>query len=164
MANASDATGPDALLRRTRKAVLDVLVVDGVLIAVSGWLIRRRAGEPITPAPRALHDGLFLGLAGIAVASYIARRASIGTRGLPADRVLARFHRSHVAAAAIAALGIPIGLAYGWLVDPSLQGVAPFWVVPMAFGALAFPRRGEFAEALDAAGFPPPTDREAPGS
>lgn len=134
----------EELLLRTRKAVLDVLVGVGSLIAVSGWLIRRRAQDAIARPPRGLHDGLLLGLVGVAVASYLVRRAWLRRpASTAADRDARRFYRLHVAAAAVAGLGVPLGLAYGYFVDPRLQGVAPFWVVPIALGLLAIPRRGE---------------------
>ena len=56
------------------------------------------------------------------------------------------FFRSHVAGAAIAALGVPLGLAYGWWVNPRLEGVIPFWVIPLTLGFLAIPRRLELLE------------------
>jgi hypothetical protein len=146
----------DACLRRTRKAVLDVLIGVGAMIAMSGWLIRGRAAVGVAHPVRGLHDGLLLGLMAAAVASYLFRRSwSRRPVGLPPVRREARFFWSHVGAAAVAAIGPALGLAYGWFVDPSLEGVAPFWVVPMAMGALAFPRRGE----LD---FPDPDDAEVP--
>jgi peptidoglycan/LPS O-acetylase OafA/YrhL len=138
-------TGPAMAdgLTRTRKAVLNVLVGVGFMIAVSGWLIRRRAGEVIAPPARGLHDGLLFALVAVAVASYLVRRGSRRVASLPPDRRQSVFYRTHAGSAAIAALGVPLGLAYGWFVDPSLEGVAPFWVVPMALGLLAIPRRGE---------------------
>lgn len=145
-------------LSRTRNAVLNVLVGVGLMIAVSGWLIRRRANEPIAPPARGLHDGLLLGLIGLAVVSYLMRRRWLARpASLPRDQVESLFYRSHAGSAAVAAFGVPLGLAYGWFVDPQLRGVAPFWVVPMALGLLAFPRRGE----LDGYA-PPPRNPEAP--
>jgi hypothetical protein len=135
---------PDDCLSRTRSAVLNVLVGVGVMIALSGWLIRRRANEGIARAPRGLHDGLLFGLIVLAVGSYLVRRPRpMRPASLPPDRREARFYRAHVGAAAIAALGVPLGLAYGWFVDPRLEAVAPFWVVPLALGFLAIPRRSE---------------------
>jgi hypothetical protein len=157
---------PDALtpgptngdcLSRTRNAVLNALVGVGLMIAVSGWLIRRRASEPIALPPRGLHDGLLLGLLGLAVVSYLMRRRWLARpAALPRDQLESLFYRSHVGSAAVAALGVPLGLAYGWFVDPQLEGVAPFWVVPMALGLLAFPRRGKLDDFA-----PPPPNSEA---
>jgi hypothetical protein len=134
-------------LARTRKAVLNMLVGVGFMIAVSGGLIRRRAEDAIAPRGRWLHDGLLFALMAVAVASYLARRAARGVASMPTGRREVHFYRTHVGAAAIAAMGVPLGLAYGWFVDPSLEGVAPFWVVPMALGLLAIPRRGELEPA-----------------
>ena len=68
-------------------------------------------------------------------AQYIARRA-IGGRSRRAgpgsrDRL---FYWSHVGPALLAALAIPLGLGYGWLVSPRLDAVIPFWAVPLALG------------------------------
>jgi hypothetical protein len=137
----------EELLLRTRKAVLDILVGVGFLIAVSGWLIRMRAQGGAPRPPRGLHDGLMLALVGVAVASYLVRRSWVRRPSYPGDELSsARFYRLHVRAALVAGIGVPLGLAYGWFVDPRLEGVAPFWVLPIAFGLLAVPRRGELAE------------------
>lgn len=137
----------DALLARTRKAVLNVLVVVAMMIAASGGLLRYRAGQGGAPPARGLHDALLFALMAAAVVSYLIRRSGLRqTASRPPERRAAIFYRTHVGAAAVAALGVPIGLAYGWLVDPGLEGVAPFWVVPIALGFLAFPRRGEIDE------------------
>jgi hypothetical protein len=162
--NDPDAPPPDpamdACLAQARNAVLNVLVGVGVMIAVSGWLIRRRAREGIAAPTRGLHDGLLFALIVAAVASYLVRRAwARRPASLRDDRRLARFYWSHVGAAAIAAFGVPLGLAYGWFVDPRLEGVAPFWIVPLALGLLSIPRRGEL-DSLP----PSPLNREAPSS
>jgi hypothetical protein len=138
--------GPEGCLRRTRTAVLNVLVGVGLMIAVSGWLLRRRAEDIVRPAPR-MHKGLLLALVFVAVASYLIRRTGLGRLSdAPAGRREGRFYWSHVGSAAIAAIGVPLGLVYGWFVDPRLEGVIPFWVVPLALGFLAIPRRGELAD------------------
>jgi hypothetical protein len=142
-----DGLSWEASLARTRAAVLNVLVAVAVMIALCGWLLRRRAEDAIARAPRGLHDALLFALLVVAVASYLARRsrprrASSVTPG----RREVQFFRSHVAGAAIAALGVPLGLAYGWWVDPRLEGVIPFWVIPLALGFLAIPRRLELLE------------------
>jgi hypothetical protein len=54
-----------------------------------------------------------------------------------------------VAAAAVGALAVPLGLVYGWTVRPRLDAVAPFWVAALALGFLALPRVHEL-EGFDA--------------
>lgn len=151
-------TSIEACLGRTRKAVLNVLVGVSLMIAASGWLIRHRAaGPPVRPA-RGLHDGLLFAMLAAAVASYLVRRRWVRREASgSAGGSESEFYWSHVGSAAVAALGVPLGLAYGWFVDPSLQGVAPFWVIPVALGLLAIPRRGELNYLS-----PPPPNREAP--
>lgn len=131
-------------LALTRVSVLNVLVGVGLMIAASGWLIRRRADDPAFRPVPGLHDALLLALLASAVGSYLIRRRWLRRETLaPDDQTPPDFHRSHVAAAVVAALGVPIGLAYGWFVDPRFEGVAPFWIIPMAMGWLAIPRRSE---------------------
>jgi len=144
-------------LDRTRSAVLNVLVVTGTGIAFSGWLLRWRDRWAVFRSPDSVGQGMLLGLIGLAVASHLARRLLSGRGALrdPARRGL-RFYRGHVLAAALAALAVPLGLTYGWLVRPQLNAVGPFWVVALALGFLALPRAGEL-EGLDAdEGDPPP--------
>ena len=129
----------EALLARTRTAVLNVLIGVGALIGMSGWLIRRRAGEEIARPARGLHDGLLFALIAAAVVSYLLRRPRRRPAALAPDRFAARFYRRHVGAAAIAAIGVPLGLAYAWFVDPRLEAVAPFWIVPSRWGSSPFP-------------------------
>jgi hypothetical protein len=150
----------EACLSRTRAAVLNVLVVVGLMIAVSGWLLRRHAEQADIQPARGMHDGLLFGLIAVAVCSYLVRRSR--PRSSDADvasRRAARFFWTHVASAAIAAAGVPIGFAYGWYVDPRIQGVITFWVVPLALGLLAFPRRGELDDLR-----PPSPSPEAPST
>ena len=62
-----------------------------------------------------------------------ARRAEAGRRNH-------LFYWSHVGPALIAAVAIPLGFAYGWLVAPWLDAVIPFWAVPLRLGFLSLPR------------------------
>jgi len=150
----------DACLLRTRTTVLNVLVAVGLMIALSGWLLRRRAGDGILLAARGMHEGLLLALIVAAVASYLVRRAGMSRlSAIPADRRASRFYWSHVGAAVIASLGVPLGLVHGWCVDPRLESVVPFWVVPLALGFLAIPRRGEVDDLS-----PSPPNPEAPST
>jgi hypothetical protein len=141
--------GPEmeACLARTRAAVLNVLVGVGLMIAVSGWLLRRHAQREFIGPAREWHDGLLFGLIAVGVCSYFIRRTWLrrSDSGDPSRRA-ARFFWTHVGSAAVAAVGAPLGFVYGWYVDPRLKGVIVFWVVPLALGLLAFPRRGEVDE------------------
>lgn len=147
----------DANLHRTRLAVLNVLMLVGGMIAVSGFLLRSRAEPAAAAAPvpgvEGLRKGLLGGLFALGLASYLARRAWWRRpAGLTPERRTRLLRWSHVGSAAIAAGGVPLGLAYGWWVDARLQAVAPFWVVPLALGLLAIPRRDELEDGFPAAG------------
>lgn len=149
----------ESLLHRTRRSVLDVLMIAGMLITFSGWLLHQRGDDVALRPDRSLSSLLLGGLAVVAIISYAwrrsgARRAAAG----PPDRQAARFYRTHVGSAAVAALAVPLGLAYGWWVDPRLGGVAPFWVVPLTLGFLSMPRRAEL-DRLE-----PPSEIEGPRS
>ncbi len=156
----SDDPAGEALLRRTRIAALNVLIGVGAMIAVSGWLIRRRAEGALVRPPQGLQQTLLVSLMLVAAASYLVRRAGLSRSGhLAPARRESRFFWSHVGAAAIAAPGVLLGLGYGWYVAPALEGVIPFWVVPLALGLLAIPRRGEVNDLG-----PPPPHPEAPST
>jgi hypothetical protein len=131
-------------LERTRTAVLNVLVAAGTAIAISGWVLRWRDRWMVERAPAAVGQALLSGLAAVAVLSYATRRALAGRGALrdPEART-ARFWRGHVLSAGVAALAVPLGLAYGWFVRPRLDAVGPFWLAALALGALAFPRAAE---------------------
>ena len=134
-------------LARTRSAVLNVLVAVGLMIAVSGWLLRMRAGVPVPPAATDLHRRLTLLLAVVGVTSYLSRRL-LGRRAALRDpsRRASRFFWSHVLPALIAALAVPLGVLYGWMIVPSLDAVVPFWIVPLSLGVLSLPREHELAD------------------
>ena len=131
-------------LERTRSAVLNVLVGVGLTIAIGGWLLRGRAEAGPPSKPQRLHEVLMAALIVLAVASYLVRRTARRRVAAtdPGDRQ-ATFYRSHVMAASIAALAAPLGIVYGWWIDPRLEAVIPFWVVPMALGFLSIPRAHE---------------------
>ncbi len=136
--------GPNACVDRTRSHVLNVLVAVGLSIAVSGWVLRKRA-ETWQPWPATnLSNSLYAGLIALAIASYASKRllAARANRAEPSarDRL---FYWSHVAPALFGAAAVPLGLAYGWLVSPRLDAVIPFWAVPFALGFLSFPRQSE---------------------
>lgn len=134
-----------ACLERTRSAVLNVLVVVGAGIAASGWVLGRH--EPDAALPwGAIRTGraLMAALAVLGAASYLTLRVVTGREMLrdPARRA-SRFFRGRVASAVIAALAIPLGFAHGWLVDPNLKALAPYWVAALGLGFLALPRGHE---------------------
>lgn len=154
-----------ACLERTRTAVLNVLVGDGLGILCSGLLLRSRA-EPAASfaAAASLKRGLLLGLAAVVLASYVTRRIAGGRSALQTpDGRLRRFLAGHVAAAVIAALAIPLGLAHGWFVRPSVDAVAPYWVAALALGFLSLPRAVEL-EGLDVLPVPPTVPPHEPPS
>jgi hypothetical protein len=138
---------PNECLERTRSHVLNVLVGVGLSIAVSGWLLRGRARDWQPWPSKTLSDALYIALIALAALSYIARRV-IGARIKHAEdsRRDQLFYWSHVGPALIAALAIPLGLAYDWLVAPHLDAVIPFWAVPFAVGFLSLPRTSELSD------------------
>ena len=134
-----------ACLERTRSAVLNVLVGVGLTIAIGGWLLRGRAEAGPAPeaamAPRVV-DGRTPRAGRRELLVRRSGKTACRCRLIPADRQ-ATFYRSHVLAASIAALAAPLGIVYGWWIDPRLAAVIPFWVVPLALGFLAIPRAHE---------------------
>jgi hypothetical protein len=138
---------PADCLERARSSVLNVLVAVGLSIAVSGWLLRTRAETPPAQPARARSDALYGSLIALAVASYAARRmlTARASSALPARRDHL-FYWSHVGPALIAAMAVPLGLAYGWLVSPRLDAIIPFWAVPFALGFLSLPRQAELLD------------------
>ncbi|CAN5812923.1 hypothetical protein BH23PLA1_BH23PLA1_31860 [soil metagenome] len=149
-----------ACLERTRSAVLNVLVVIGIGIALSGWLLSRRDfGLALWPADVARNRAL-LSLIGILVASSVTRQLLSSRMALQNPfRRARRFYWAHVLGAVIGALAVPLGFAYGWAIRPRLDGVGPFWAVALAMGVLSLPR----AHALEGFDQPmplPETDRD----
>jgi hypothetical protein len=134
-------------LERTRSAVLNVLVASGVGIAASGLLLRWRDGWAVFTATDVQRRGLMAALFVVTVMSYASRRILVSRSGFgePADRP-SRLYQAHLTAALIAALAVPLGLAYGWFVRPRLDAVAPFWVAALALGFLALPRARDFCD------------------
>jgi hypothetical protein len=139
-----------ACLERTRAVVLDILVADGIGIAISGSLLRRADIGFLLRAPDIVGQMLLGTLMALAISSYVWRRVWSGRAALrdPARRAR-RFYLGHVVAAAIGALAVPLGFAYGSLIDPELIGVGPFWVVALALGALALPRASDLTDFDD---------------
>jgi hypothetical protein len=80
----------------------------------------------------------------ICVTSYATKRImSQGVAHAQRARRESLFYWSHVLPALLAALAAPLGLVYGWWVDPGLQSVIPFWAAALALGSLAIPRARE---------------------
>jgi hypothetical protein len=135
-----------ACLERARLAVLNVLVVVGAGIALSGWPLGRfdRGASLWDDATgrRVAYMALLL----LLVASRLVIRIGASRSALadPSFRAV-RFVRAHVASAVVGGLAVPIGFAYGWAVQPRLQAVSPFWVVALASGFLAMPREQELS-------------------
>lgn len=154
-------TDAPTLLRRTRRAVGAVL--GGIVVgsAASALALRWRDGRPIPRAEEWVGQGLLWGLIAVAVASHLTRRVVSGRSALrdPARRA-SRFHAGHVASALIAALTVPMGLAYGWFVRPRLDGAGPFWVVGVTLAVLALPRAYELDDLDEPA--PPRDDPSEP--
>jgi hypothetical protein len=156
-----------ACLERTRSAVANVLVAAGVGVAVSWLLLRWRDGWATPAASETLRRSLLIALVILVVVSYAVRRVLAGRQALREPSVRARrFYLGHVVAAAVAALTVPLGLAFGWFVRPRLDAVAPFWVAALALGFLSLPRASEldgFDEPLPGPGSSPvrPASSEA---
>jgi hypothetical protein len=152
----ADSASPDrdqassALKARTRSAVLNVLVAIGLMIAISGWLLRLRGTDANDEGPQStkiLHRGLATALFVLGVTSFLSRRLMSRRfrRGDP-ERRDRRFFWAHVVPAILAALIAPLGLVEGWFVAARLDAIIPFWVVPLALGFWFMPREYEIAE------------------
>jgi hypothetical protein len=159
-ATSDSGQGSSALLDRTRSHVLNVLVVVGLAIAVSGWLLRQRALNWQPRPAKSLSDSLYGALIALAATSYILRRMlpSRAARAAP-ERFESLFYWAHLAPALIASLAIPLGFAYGWLVRPQLDAIIPFWAVPFVLGFLSLPRRSELNDRRDSSPPPEPASR-----
>ncbi len=146
-----DSTSLDAnqraqrCLARTRSHVLNVLVAVGLAIAVSGWLLRARARAWQPRQASSLSEVLYIALGVLTAASYVARRMLQARASRVGQGSDSQFYWSHVGPAAAAALAVPLGFAYGWLVAPRLDAIAPFWAVPFVIGFLCLPRQSELA-------------------
>lgn len=129
---------------RTRSTVMTILLIDGLLIAISGLLLRNR--EPgislwlAEDAYRRFHlallilmfVGSFIRLVGMTRLVMNLTRNGFGW-----------FFWSHTGSALIGTLAIPIGFVYGWAVRPMLSTIGPFWAVALVLGILALPRMDE---------------------
>jgi hypothetical protein len=131
-------------LKKTRSAVLNLLVGVGAVVALTGALLRGRAADIARPPPDSRSQVMFLGLFVIFVVSTISRRV-LGRRARLRDPFLRgpRFFWGHVIPAAIGALAAPLGLLHGWLVSPRIEIILPFWITALVLGILAYPRGRE---------------------
>jgi hypothetical protein len=131
-------------LKKTRSGVLNVLVGVGVIVALTGLLLRGRAGGAWRPVPDRWDQAMYLGLILIFVASTVTRRA-LGRRARLRDplRRCERFFREHLLPALVGSVAAPLGLVHGWLISPRLEAVLPFWITALVLGILAYPRGHE---------------------
>ena len=134
-----------ACLTRTRSAVLNVLVAVGAGIAASGWVLGHHDPDAVLPwGVRETYRASMTALGTLVVLSYLILRIVAGRERLrdPVRRA-SRFFRGRVASASVAALAVPLGFAHGWLLDPRLETLLPFWVAALGLGFLALPRGHE---------------------
>jgi hypothetical protein len=134
-----------ACLERTRSAVLNVLVVVGAGIAASGWVLGHHDPDAVLPWGLVkTRRASMVALVALIALAYLILRVVAGREMLrdPARRA-SRFFKGRVAASSVAALAVPLGFAYGWLVDPRLEVIAFFWVTALGLGFLALPRGHE---------------------
>ena len=130
--------------------MLNVLVGVGVVVALSGALLRRRANDVVLPAPGPSEPGHVSlpvrDLRGQHDRRRVARPAGSAARSPPARAALllgTRHSRGDRRP------GGALGLLYGWLVSPRLEAILPFWLAALVLGILAYPR-GRELEDLDA--------------
>jgi hypothetical protein len=142
-------------LRRTRSSVLNVLLGVGVVVALSGVILRGRPAGVLQAIPPRLNDMMLGSLILIFVVCTLLRR-SLGRRTWLSDPRLRgrRFFWGHVLPAVVGALAAPLGLVHGWLLSPRLETIIPFWVTALLLGVLAYPR-GRELEGFDLP-MPPP--------
>lgn len=148
---------PEAVdcLVRTRSAVLNVLVFVGAGIAVSGWgLGRHQVGDNPLWGLNVTRRGSMVGLLALIALAYLVNRIGTGREALrDPSRRASRFLRARVVAAIIGASAIPLGFVAGWVNDPRLEALAPFWIAALGLGFFALPRGYElddFAEPIPA--------------
>ena len=135
------ASGDPDGLERTRDAVMDVLLIDGLGIALSGWALARSGYSVTSFEPYIAQRFAFVPLVILVFASIATRRIWAGRWRLrdPARRA-GRLLRAHVASALVGGLAIPLGHVFARDFLPTLRGAGPFWIVALAMGLLALPR------------------------
>jgi hypothetical protein len=142
-------------LQRTRSSVLNVLLGVGVVVALSGVILRGQPAGAFLAASPHLSDIMLGGLILIFVASTLLRR-TLGRRTRLSDPTMRgrRFFWGHVLPAVVGGLAAPLGLVHGWLLSPRLETIIPFWVTALLLGVLAYPR-GRELEGFDLPMHPP---------
>jgi hypothetical protein len=142
---------PNALecLKRTRTGVLNVLVGVGLIVALSGAMLRGRAQDALGDGQGRAGGILVASLLVLFAASMVLRRW-LGRRVRlrePASRG-PRFYWGHILPAVVGALAAPLGLVHGLLVSPRLEAILPFWLTALVLGVLSYPR-GRELEGFD---------------
>ena len=124
--------------------MLNVLVAVGMIVALSGFVLRSRAAGALFPVPDRVNQGMFLGLGLIFALSTILRRV-LGARARLRDPLTrgTRFYWGHVVPALVGAGAAVLGFAYGWLISPRLEAILPFWLAALVLGVLSYPRGRE---------------------
>ena len=143
----TDAADPARWRERARSWVLNVLVLDGLSILATALILRRWVPIEVDADPGRLKLLFF----GALFACFVAARVVLRAPGIRANSADAEtrgraYFRSRVATAAAGWLALPLGLGYGLTVDPTLAGMAPFWVAAMLLGVTAMPRRSDMDE------------------
>lgn len=145
------------LVEQTRSAVLNVMIVSAAGVALTGLALRGRDRGATLWSPDLTRRACYLTLLLLVMGSTAARRI-LGSRTAlrdPETRA-GRFRRSHLVGAVLGALAVPLGLLYGFAIEPRLQAVTPFWVAALALGVLSLPR----AEQLDGFDEPLPVPQD----
>jgi hypothetical protein len=137
-------------LQRTRSGVLNVLVVVGLCVAVSGALLRGRGGAGIPAAIDRQSRPFLVGLLVIfSVSTFVRRLLGLRSRLRDPERRASRFYWAHVIPAILGGLAAPLGLFHGIFVSGRLEAILPFWITALVLGILAYPR-GRELEGLGA--------------
>ncbi|WP_337176547.1 hypothetical protein [Paludisphaera sp.] len=128
--------------------MLNVLVLDGLSILATALILRRWGGTIEAHADPETLKKLFLAALFVCfiVARVALRTPSIRAKEADPETRGRAYVRSRVATAAFGWLALPLGLGYGLTVDPSLTGLAPFWVAALLLGVTALPRESDVAE------------------
>ncbi len=131
-------------LERTRSWVLNILVLVGLSILVSGLILGKTDWKLIVGDVEGWRRFLYAGLIGAVAASHLMRRVMGSRERLREPETRGeRFFRTHVASALIGWLAAPLGLLYGLMIEPRFEAVVLFWVAAMLLGVLALPKAVE---------------------